>query len=322
MGGGAAHWQIVDIQRSRLLSGAVAAVDELGYADTTIADVTARARVSRRTFYELFANREECLIAVLEDVVALVGQEVARAGVGGLSWRERVRGGLWVILSFLDREPALARVCVVQALRGGPEMLERRDEILAGLVAVVDGGRLEGARGEQCTRLTAEGVVGAAFAIVYARLLRGEREPLTGLLGELMGMIVLPYQGAAAARRELVRPVPAGLVRAPARRVVGGRVVDDPLQGVSMRLTYRTARVLEGVGERAGGSNREVAERAGVQDAGQISKLLARLERLGLLVNASGGHAKGEPNAWSLTPLGRRVTAQLSLRGDLRREAA
>ena len=85
---------------------------------------------------------------------------------------------------------------------------ERREEILARLAAVVDEGRFEGARGAECTPLTAEGLVGAAFTIVYARLLRGERRPLTDLLGELMGMIVLPYQGAAAARREQARPRP------------------------------------------------------------------------------------------------------------------
>ncbi len=315
------HSQLAEIQRSRLLAAAVAAVDELGYADTTVSDVTSRARVSRRTFYELFSNREECLTAVLEDVVALIGEEVARAGLEGLAWRERVRTGLWAILSFLDREPALARVCVVQALRGGPEVLGRREEILAGLAAVVDEGRSEGVRGEQCTPLTAEGVVGAAFAIVYARLLRGDQGPLTGLQGELMGMVVLPYRGAAAARRELARPVPVGPVRAAAIPVAAPRAVDDPLQGVSMRLTYRTARVLEGVGERPGASNREVATRAGIQDPGQVSKLLARLRRLGLLANSGEGHAKGEPNAWRLTPLGERVTAQLSLRSDLRRAA-
>ena len=49
--------QLVEIQRSRLLAAAVAAVDELGYADTTVSDVTSRARVSRRTFYEVFSNR-------------------------------------------------------------------------------------------------------------------------------------------------------------------------------------------------------------------------------------------------------------------------
>jgi AcrR family transcriptional regulator len=315
--------QLVEIQRARLLAAAVVAIDELGYADTTVSDVTNRARVSRRTFYELFSNREECLAAVLEDVVVLVRGEIAAAGLEGLAWCERVRGGLWAVLSFLDREPVLARVCVVQSLRGGAEVLVRREEILAGLARVVDEGRIETARGGQCTPLTAEGVVGAAFAIVYARLLRGEPGPLTGLLGELMAMIVLPYRGAAAARRELARPEPSVSPHgAPRLRAPAGGAVGDPLQGVSMRLTYRTARVLEGVAARPGASNREVAERAGIEDPGQVSKLLARLERLGLLVNTSGGHAKGEPNAWSLTSLGERVTAQLSLKDGRGREAA
>jgi AcrR family transcriptional regulator/DNA-binding MarR family transcriptional regulator len=305
--------QLVEIQRSRLLAGAVSAVDELGYVDTTVSDVTSPARVSRRTFYELFANREECLAAVLEDVVALVAGEIAAEGLDRLAWRERVRGGLLVILGFLDREPALARVCVVQVLRGGPRLLGRREEIMAGLAKVVDEGRLEGARGAGCSRLTAEGVVGAAFTIVYARLLRGEREPLTGLLGELMGMVVLPYMGAAAARRELARPVPAGSADAAGGQLEGGCAVGDPLEGVPMRLTYRTARVLEGVGECPGASNREVAERGGIHDPGQVSKLLARLERLGLLVNTGEGQAKGEPNAWTLTPKGSRVAQRLSM---------
>jgi AcrR family transcriptional regulator len=322
---GASHRQIVAIQRSRLLAAAVAAVDELGYADTTVAEVTSRARVSRRTFYELFSSREECLIAVLEDVVALIAEDVARVGVEGLPWRERLRTGLWAILAFLDREPALARVCVIQALRGGPEVLRRREELLAGLAAVVDEGCNEGTRAGGCTRLTAEGIVGAAFTIVYARLLRGERAPLTGLLGELMGMIVLPYMGVVAARREQSRPAP-GVSRvrrgAVSGRVMPGHAVSDPLEGVSMRLTYRTARVLEGVAECPGASNRQVAERAGIHDPGQVSKLLSRLRRLGLLTNTGEGHAKGEPNAWHLTALGERVTAQLSPRSDIGRTAA
>ena len=66
---------------------------------------------------------------------------------------------------------------------------------------MVDEGR-GSARAAGCTPLTAEGLVGAAFGIVYARLLKGQREPLTELLSELVGMIVLPYLGPAAARRE------------------------------------------------------------------------------------------------------------------------
>jgi AcrR family transcriptional regulator len=314
--------QVMEIQRSRLIAGAVGAIDELGYAQTSVRHITARARISRRTFYELFANREECLATVLDDVVGLVGDELAAAGLEDLGWRDRVRTGLSAILAFLDREPVLARVCVVQALRADPGLLGRREELLAQLAGVVDGGRLEGARGAECSRLTAEGLVGAAFSIVYARLLRGDREPLVGLLGELMAMIVLPYLGPAAARREQARPAPAAVPVAPRGRGDASRNARDPFEGVPMRLTYRTARVLEGVAESPGASNRMVGDAAGVSDPGQISKLLRRLQSLGLLANASSGHLKGEPNAWALTAKGERVAQSLRIHGRYESEAA
>src|SRR4029077_13349657 len=149
----------------------------------------------RRTFYELFENREDCLLAALESVVGMIRDELVRAGVDGMSWRERVRTGLWVILVFLDREPVLARACVVQALRGGPTVLERREEVLADLARTIDEGPGESARGNDCPPLTAEGLVGAVFTVVYGRLLRNDHERLTGLHGELMRMLVLPYLG-------------------------------------------------------------------------------------------------------------------------------
>jgi AcrR family transcriptional regulator len=305
--------RVAELQRARLLSAAVAAFDELGYVDTAVADVTGRARVSRRTFYEQFANSDECLAAVLDDAVASVERELAATGasLAGRPWRERVRAGLLRILALLDRDPALARVCMVQAARGGPLLVERRERALARLAAAVDEGRAERARGVSPTPLTAEGVVGAALSIVHARVARRNPGPLTGLLNELMSMIVLPYRGAAAARRELERPALAPQTDGAASPVTEDARAGDALRGVPMRLTYRTTRVLEGVAALPGASNREVAERAGIQDPGQISKLLMRLKRIGLLTNASAGHAKGEPNAWRLTPLGDRVVTQL-----------
>ncbi len=315
--------QLAEIQRSRLLAAAVRAVDELGWANTTVADIVARSRISRRTFYETFANREECLAAVFEDLLGVIAGELAAAALEGLAWRERVRRGLWTILGFFDREPVLARVCVVQALSGGPGVLERREEVLGRLAAVVDEGRCEGARGGECTPLTAEGLVGAAVGIVYARLLRGQREPLTGLVGELMGMIVLPYLGPAAARRELSRPAPVATASAASEPAGPVRaVVSDPLESVPMRLTYRTSRVLAGVAENPAASNRQIGEHADIQDAGQVSKLLRRLERLGLLVNSGPGHMKGEPNAWRLTGQGELVARSIRAHSRFESEAA
>jgi AcrR family transcriptional regulator len=318
--------EVAAIQRSRLLTGALGAIEEFGYEQATVGRITSRARISRRTFYELFENREACLVALFEDIVGMVEGEIAAASLEGLAWRERVRCGLWAILCFLDREPALARVCVVEALRSGPGVLERREAALARLAGVLDEGRGEGPRGAQCTALTAEGLVGAALAIVHARLLKGERAPLTGLFGELMGLLVLPYLGSAAARREQARsaPGPISVASAASSGAVPARLVaeHDPLADTPMRLTYRTARVLKAIAAQPGASNRVVGEHAGISDPGQISKLLRRLERLGLMVTTGGGHLSGEPNAWELTPLGAQVAQRLGVEPRHREQAA
>jgi len=74
-----------------------------------------------------------------------------------------------------------------------------------------------------------------------------------------------------------------------------------------MRLTYRTVRVLMAVAAHPGSSNRVVADAAEVSDQGQMSKLLARLDGLGLIENTGGGAVRGEHNAWTLTDKGWQV---------------
>ena len=307
------HGLQAEIQRNRLLSAAIRSLDEVGYANASVAHITSRARVSRRTFYELFTTREQCMLAVFEDVVTSIERDLAAARLEALPWRERVRLGLWLVLSFFEREPMMARVCVVHSLQGDAKLLAAREALLARLAAILDEGRKESARAAQATSLAAEGLVGAALSILYTRLLREEREPLTNLLGELMGMIVLPYLGSTAAKREQSRPAPDLL---PVHSDPGGRgehSAADPFEGISIRLTYRTMRVLECVAEEPGASNRQLGALAGVPDQGQMSKLLTRLERLGLLVNTREMSAKGEANVWQLTAQGLQVTQTIGL---------
>ncbi len=309
------------MQRARLIGAAVPVVDELGWAGVTVADIASRARVSRRTFYDLFSNREDCLLAMLDDTVTRVERDLAQAGLEDASWVERVRTGLWTILCFLDRDPALARVCVVQSARGTRRVLEAREALLARLASVLEEGRSQSARAAQTPVLTAEGLVGAALTIVYKRLLNGDRAPLTDLHGELVGMIVLPYLGSAATSRERKRPAPrSALPMALESALSRSERQEDPLRDVPMRLTYRTARVLQTAAQHPGQSNRLIGEGAGLTDQGQISRLLRRLQRLGLLTNTGQGQPRGESNAWQLTPLGKRVTRQLSLDSDMQQE--
>ena len=119
-----------------------------------------------------------------------------------------------------------------------------------------------------------------------------------------MSMIVLPYLGADAASSELRRP--AIEPRPDSRRPRTARS-RDPLDGLNMRLTHRTVRVLMVIAEHPGASNREIAEGSGIADQGQISKLLTRLARLKLVENTGDGQEKGASNAWHLTARGEQV---------------
>jgi AcrR family transcriptional regulator len=302
--GGLPRGQVTQIQRSRMLAAAVEAVEDVGYARMTVAQVISRARVSRKTFYDVFADREDCFLAAFEQALTqarLIAQEAYERET---SWRDGVRAALARLLLFMDEEPGLAKLCIVEALGAGERVLDRRAKVLDELAEVIDRGRTVTHAIREPPEVTAEGVVGAIFAVLHTRVLEHGNERLTDLLGSLMSMIVLPYLGARAAGRELSRPpmeVPAeGRSRALARH-------KDPLEGLNMRLTYRTVRVLMVIAEHPGASNREIAEGSGIVDQGQISKLLNRLARLKLVENLGEGQEKGAANAWHLTARGAQV---------------
>jgi AcrR family transcriptional regulator len=285
---------------------------ERGAARVSVAHIVTRAGISRRTFYELFEDRDDCFQAAFEYALTRAREGVLSAYMAERSWRERVRAGLTALLVFFDAEPGLGSVLVIDALNAGPVVLQRREELMKALIGVVDLGRGEGRLGLEHPPLAAEGVVGAVFSVVHERMLarRVQRargtQGLVELVNPLMGMVVMPYLGNAAARRELDRPLP----------VVRGvkRHYSNPLGDLDMRLTYRTVRVLVAIAEQPSASNRRVAELAGVSDQGQISKLLTRLEHLGLIENDGEGPVKGEPNAWSLTVRG--VEVERAIRGE------
>jgi AcrR family transcriptional regulator/DNA-binding MarR family transcriptional regulator len=296
--------QVTEIQRSRMLTAAVQAVAEVGYARMTVAQVIGRAKVSRKTFYDVFLDREDCFLAAFEQAVAQARALVVESYTLESGWREGVRAGLARLLMFMDAEPNLAKLCVVETLGAGPRVLDSRAKVLDELAQVIDRGRSVRTATHEPPDVTAEGVIGAVFAVLHTRLLESGQEPLSNLLAPLMSMIVLPYLGSRAASRELARPAPKP--RKATRLPVRPRS-RDPLEGLDMRLTYRTVRVLVGIGAHPGASNRKIAKDSGIADQGQISKLLTRLQRLDLVENRGDGQRKGASNAWHLTERGAEV---------------
>jgi AcrR family transcriptional regulator/DNA-binding MarR family transcriptional regulator len=303
-----------------------------GASSVTVARVIARAGVSRRLFYELFADIEDCFLATFDWGVDQAQARAVEAYAAESGWRSAIRSGLAALLYFFDEQPLLAQLCVVHAAGGGPRVLEHRSHVMAQLCEVVDRGRLEISGSRVPGPVVAEGVVGAVLAVLYTRLLArgsdaggsggepGKDEPLLiDLHGELMSLILLPYLGAGVAGRELRKPMPPQPTRtAPVESLPPARPMLDE---AGSRLTYRTVRVLRSIAELPAGSNREVAERAGIVDQGQISKILSRLEYQGLVVNRGGSNpARGTPNAWWLTERGEALEMDLRERPSSERD--
>ena len=171
-------------------------------------------------------------MAVFEQAVVEIAARVEPAYRQADSWLEQVRAGLVELLRFCDEQPDMARELVVESIAWGPEVLERRGQLLDALAGALERGRMEtdspalvplavelsavspasaGPTGGGETPLSArspevaENLVGACVSLVHTRLLQEERGPFVELAPALMCMIAHPYLGPGAARLELER---------------------------------------------------------------------------------------------------------------------
>jgi len=114
-------------QRERLLAAMAAAVAEKGYAHVAVADVIERAGVSRKTFYEHFANKEQCFLAAYETGIATLLQGIDEAiNTAAPDWLAATSAGTLTYLQALAANPDFARTFLVEVLAAGPVALERR----------------------------------------------------------------------------------------------------------------------------------------------------------------------------------------------------
>jgi AcrR family transcriptional regulator len=134
---------VEDSQRERILEGMAAAVADKGYARTAVADVIERAGVSRKSFYELYPNKEACFLAAYDEgVERILGAiETAMAEEEG-DWLAIARAGTCRYLEMLQENPAFARTFLVEVLAAGPEALAHRDAVHARFATLVAAGHI------------------------------------------------------------------------------------------------------------------------------------------------------------------------------------
>jgi AcrR family transcriptional regulator len=128
------------LQRERLLQAAALEFAQRGYGGTSSESISRRAAMSKATFYEHFANKEECMLALFDLALRVVQEAMANAARQAPSGdaRERIRAGTRAFLTALSEHPEFAQTLLVEILGAGPRAAQRRDMILQAFADVLD----------------------------------------------------------------------------------------------------------------------------------------------------------------------------------------
>jgi AcrR family transcriptional regulator len=177
--------------REALTGGLAAAIADKGYAATTIADVVMYARVSKRTFYEHFTDKEACLMALYEQGCVSLLAVVKSAATGGGSWKSMINDGVTAYLNALESMPAVTRTLLVEIQAAGPKAYRLRQQMQRRfadtLVEVVDAARAADPAIPKLSQLLAIALVGGVH--------------------EMMLQVCDPYTGAGASFTSLATAV-------------------------------------------------------------------------------------------------------------------
>jgi AcrR family transcriptional regulator len=183
------------VARSRLLAAMAQRASITGFLDVTVDDVIVAARASRRTFYEHFANREECMYATYDAIRDDALAVVTEAGPA-------LEPALAALLRYFAAWPAHARVLCIDILAAGPAGLKRHETTMALLAAEVvryhDPSALR-APGALRDDDVAHAVLGAVHRIVQRRLIDGRHASLPRLAPAICTLLAAERRSTAAA---------------------------------------------------------------------------------------------------------------------------
>jgi AcrR family transcriptional regulator len=194
-------------QRERFTRGLAEVLMTKAYDEVTVADVCLQVGGSRRTFYEYFDDKVDCLLAAYDDAVGTALREARAAFDDAPEWAEGVRDGLATLLDAMAAEPELARLCVMDVLACGQAGRRRHTATLDALAEIVDRGRAEVPEDLVLPDLLGRAAAGAGFSLIYDWVCTGRTDELPLLAPQLTSIVLVPYIGRTAAARYAAQPL-------------------------------------------------------------------------------------------------------------------
>jgi AcrR family transcriptional regulator len=192
---------VTQSQRERILLATAELVAERGYQKTTIESIAKTARVALSTFYEQFSSKEECFLAAFDETLDAAAELLDELLDSEQDWARQIAGGLEVVLEMIVREPARARLCIVEAQAAGGEALVRYQGMLERPAPKLREGRVHNPRASRLPDGLEVALVGGLAWLVHQRLLADQVDEIRGLLPEMLQVTLTPYVGEAEAGR-------------------------------------------------------------------------------------------------------------------------
>jgi AcrR family transcriptional regulator/DNA-binding MarR family transcriptional regulator len=294
-------------QRDRLVVATGQLVAEVGSPAIGVHHICQRAGVSRRTFYDLYADRDACFVDAHQEAFGrLVGHVEAAVREAGSEWEDRAVAVTQALLSAWDADRVLAHLCLVAAVGGNGETVALRRTAIAQIAALLaDAPAQPLAAGPVLA-----GAIGSVWELAFSRLTEEPDSSIAELAGTAIYLMLTPFAGRRqAAARAAGRGGGAAYVTRWTPTVVGGD--DEP----GLLVTELTGQTLRYLSRHPGAANIDIARAVDVRHESQISRHLSRLERAGMVSRRK----EGRTNAWVLTARGEEAARTLS---DPRADAA
>ena len=180
----------------------LAACGEKGYRRVAVQDVIDRYGGNRVQFYRHFSSKADCYAAAYEDEIDRLQARVLASVATASGWRPELRAGLEELARFAEEDPLVARGLLVEVHVAGGPALSKRAEVHDRVIAVIDGGRREGAHPSP-PPITAQFMAGAIESTLTGALTTDDPGAFAAAVPELAHMVVSAYLGEEAASEEL-----------------------------------------------------------------------------------------------------------------------
>jgi AcrR family transcriptional regulator len=195
--------RVKEDQRRRILRATGELVAKRGYNAVTVELIVKRARVSFKTFYAHFANKEECFLELFDMTMAQTQAEIdaALAAQADAPWPQQVAAALRALFNAFLADPLIARASIVEAPTVGPIIIERYEKAMTGLSPLLRLGREQSPQRDELPESLEDTLAGGVLWSAYQRLIVGEVDRIEALLPEAVEFVLRPYIGEAEAAR-------------------------------------------------------------------------------------------------------------------------